>query len=405
MSLRYNADARTGVYASPRVGLLLYGSVVAAFVNMYLTQAILPVLARDFGVSPSTASLTVSVLILGIALSSLVIGPLSDRIGRKPLLAACALLLGLPSLLCALAPTLPLLLLGRALQGLLIPGLTAVSVAYIAEEFAPGRVGVWLGGYISANVLGGLLSRVTSGLIAESVGWRWAFVMGAGLTLGLGIALLRLRPSLRFTPSPGLSGAYAGMLRHLRTPRLLGGFSVGFALFFAFTAVFTYLPFHLEAPPFSFSQTAIGLVYLVYIAGIVSSPLSSLLAARLSQRSVMVLGLSVVLLGNFGTLLDRPLALIVALTVLCFGNFAAQGAATAFVATQAEHHRGGASSLYLFFYYVGGGLGAFVPGLLLSRFGWSGVLLCTTLALVLGIAAAYSLCKPEITANRLDSLR
>lgn len=372
---------------------------------MYLTQAILPVLARDFSVSPSTASLTVSVLILGIALSSLVIGPLSDRVGRKPLLAGCALLLGLPSLLCAVAPTLPLLLLGRVLQGLLIPGLTAVSVAYIAEEFAPERVGVWLGGYISANVLGGLLSRVTSGFITDSVGWRWAFVLGAALTLGFGLALSRLRPSARFVPSPGLGGAYAGMLSHLRTPRLLGSFTVGFALFFAFTAVFTYLPFLLEAPPFSFSQTAIGLVYLVYMAGVVSSPLPSLLATQLSQRWVMVIGLSAALLGNFGTLASYTLPLITALFILCFGNFAAQGAVTAFVATQAEHHRGGASSLYLFFYYVGGGLGAFVPGLLLPRFGWTGVLFCTTAALATAIAAAYFLCKPEFRTNRANGWR
>lgn len=383
-------------YASGRVGLLLYASVVAAFINMYLTQAILPVLARDFDVSPSTASLTVSMLIGGIAASSLVVGPLSDRIGRKPLLAGCALLLTVPSLLCAAAPTLPLLILGRTLQGVLIPGLTAVSVAYIAEEFAPERVGLWLGGYISANVLGGLLSRVLSGLIADTVGWRWAFVLGAALTCGLGLALLLLRPSLRFTPAYGARRAYAGMLEHLRTPRLVGGFSVGFALFFAFTAVFTYLPFHLQAPPFSFSQTAIGLIYLVYVAGIVSSPLSSLLAARLSHRAVMVAGLSVVLVSNFGTLVDRPVLLILALLLLCFGNFAAQGAATAFVATQATHDRGSASSLYLAFYYVGGALGAFVPGLLLSHMGWPGVLLCTTVALVLGIWAAAVFCKPAL---------
>lgn len=274
-----------------------------------------------------------------------------------------------------------------------------MSVAYIAEEFAPEQVGVWLGGYISANVLGGLLSRVLSGFMADTVGWRWVFVLGAALTLAFGLALLGLRPSSRFTPSPKLRGAYAGMLGHLRTPRLLGGFAVGFALFFAFTAVFTYLPFHLEAPPFAFSQTAIGLIYLVYIAGIVSSPLSSFLAAQLSQRWVMVLGLFVVLLGNFGTLSSRPLPLILSLLVLCFGNFAAQGAATAFVATQAAHNRGGASSLYLFFYYVGGSLGAFVPGLLLPHIGWLGVLLCTTLALLIGMGAAYVFCTPRVRAS------
>ena len=366
---------------------------------MYLTQAILPTLARDFGVSPSTASLTVSVLILGIAVSSLVVGPVSDRVGRKPLLVGCALGLSAPSLFCAAAPTLPLLLGGRLLQGLLIPGLTAVSVAYIAEEFAPERVKMWLGGYIAATVLGGLLSRVTGSFLTATVGWRWAFVAGAAVTLLLGALLLSLRPSARFSASPGLFGAYGGMFTHLRTPRLVAGFSVGFALFFAFTAVFTYLPFYLEGPPFRFSQTATGLIYLVYTAGIVSSPLSSPLAARWSQRGVMIVSLTLVLLGNLGTLTAQPTLLIASLVLLCFGNFAAQGTATAFVATEAERYRGGSSALYLFAYYVGGGLGAFIPGLLLPRYGWHGVLVSTTLALLLGLSAAY-FCRPALTVGR-----
>ncbi len=380
------------------MGALLYLTVIAAFINMYLTQAILPTLARDFGVSPSTASLTLSVMILGIAVSSLVVGPLSDRVGRKPLLIGCALGLSVPSLLCAAAPNLPLLLGGRLLQGLLIPGLTAVSVAYIAEEFAPERVKVWLGGYIAATVLGGLLSRVLGSFLTATAGWRWAFVAGAALTLLLGTLLLGLRPSARFSASPGLRGAYGGMLSHLRTPRLVAGFGVGFALFFAYTAVFTYLPFYLEGPPFGFSQTAIGLIYLVYAAGIVSSPLSSLVAARWSQRGVMMAGLMLVLLGNLGTLTARAPLLIVSLVLLCFGNFAAQGTATAFVATEAERYRGGSSALYLFAYYLGGGLGAFIPGLLLPRYGWHGVLVSTTLALLLGLSTAY-FCKPVVTVR------
>lgn len=163
-------------HATGAAAALVYLAVLAAFINMYLPQAILPVLGREFGVSPSTASLSVSVMILGIAVSSLVMGPLSDRIGRKPLLVGCALALTGPSLVCALAPSWPVLLAGRLVQGLFIPGLTAVGVAYIAEEFPEGRVGRLLGGYVAATVLGGLLSRVLAGLIAEAAGWRLSLI-------------------------------------------------------------------------------------------------------------------------------------------------------------------------------------------------------------------------------------
>jgi YNFM family putative membrane transporter len=385
-------------HATGAEAALLYLAVLAAFVNMYLPQAILPLLGREFGVSPSTASLSVSVMILGIAVSSLLVGPLSDRVGRKPLLVGCALALGGPSLVCALAPSWSVLLAGRFCQGLLIPGLTAVSVAYIAEEFPEKRVGRLLGGYVAATVTGGLLSRVLAGLVAEAAGWRWAFVLGAALAFAVGGALVRLRPSRHFVPSRALRGAYAGMLAHLRSPRLVGGFAVGFSLFFAFMAVFTYLPFYVEQPPFGFSPGEVGLLYLVYAAGVVSSPLAGALAVHVGPRGVMVLGLGTALVASGFTLLPSAPLLIAALLALCFGNFAAQSTATAFVATQAERDRAGASALYLFAYYLGGSLGAFVPGLAFARLGWSGVLLLSAAALLSGMTAAALLCRPRARA-------
>ena len=124
-----------------------------------------------------------------------------------------------------------------------------------------------------------------------------------------------------------------------------------------------------------------------------SSPLSSLLTGRLSRRVVMALGMAVALAANLATLTPSTVLLIAALLVLCFGNFATQSTATSFVATQADHDRGGANSLYLFTYYLGGSLGAFLPGLLWTSFGWTGVLMLTCTMLVLGITAALTLCR------------
>ena len=372
---------------------LLYAAVVAAFIAMYTPQAVLPVIAKDLSVSPSAASLSVSVLIFGIAGASLLMGPISDRLGRKPLLVGCMLALSIPSLLCAFAPSLTTLLIWRFLQGCLVPGITAVTVSYLSEEFASSRTGALVGGYIGATVFGGLVSRVLSGFVTESFGWRWAFGMSAGVALLVGVLLLRLRPSTHFQATPHLKEAFKGLWSHLYNAQLVGGLVVGFCLFFAFIAVFTYLPFYLEAPPFSFSPAATGLIYLVYATGLLSSPLSGVLTRRLSRRVVMALGMLVALAANFATLTPNTALLIIALLILCFGNFATQSTATSFVATQADHDRAGANSLYLFTYYLGGSLGAFLPGLLWTRFGWPGVLIFTCTMLAFGISAALVLCR------------
>ncbi len=373
--------------------LLLYAAVVAAFIAMYTPQAVLPVIARDLSASPSAVSLTVSLLIFGIAGASLVTGPLSDRVGRKPMLVGCTLLLSVPSLLCAFAPNLGVLLVWRFLQGCLVPGITAVTVTYLTEEFERGRSSALIGGYIGATVFGGLVSRVLSGFVTDLFGWRWMFVLSAGVALLVGLLLLRLQPSTHFHAAPKFTQAFKGLLSHLSNRPILGGLGVGFCLFFAFIAIFTYLPFYVEAPPFNFSPSATGLIYLVYAAGLLSSPLSGLLTQRLSRRLVMALGMLVALAANFATLVPNTPFLVAALLILCFGNFATQSTATSFVATQADHDRGGANSLYLFTYYIGGSLGAFLPGLLLPSFGWAGVLALTCTMLVLGITTALLFCR------------
>src|SRR5579885_1021536 len=122
----------------PRVWALVTLFVAPAFIfaNMYSTQAILPVLSKVFHVPAPTAGLTVSVLVLAVAIGSLFYGPLSDRIGRKPVMVGVSFLVILPTLLLAFAPNFTTLVILRAIQGLLMPGLTSVAISYVNEEFS-----------------------------------------------------------------------------------------------------------------------------------------------------------------------------------------------------------------------------------------------------------------------------
>lgn len=359
---------------------------------MYLPQPILPRLAAEFGLGPSQAGLLISALVMSIALMSLVVAPLSDRLGRRPLLVGCTALLALPTLGCALSRSFPLLLALRFAQGLLVPGVLSAAVAYLSEEFEARRVPLLIGGYIAATVTGGMLSRLLSGAVSEYASWRWAFALSGLLSLGVGTLLWRRLPgSSRFRPSANLGAAYRDMARHLRDGTLLLGGAVGFLLFFSFLGLYTYLPFHVAGPPYHFSPFATGLLYLSYGAGALASPLAGLLAQRTSRTRVLQLGLLGTLLASLATALPSTVGLVAALAALCFATFTVQSSATALIAGHARSGRAGANALYLFAYYLGGTLGGVLPGLAWARGAWPAVLALTGSSLLLAMLLSLRL--------------
>ena len=144
------------------------------FATLYSTQAILPELGRSFHVGPARAGLTVSAVVVAIAVGVWVWGPCrtGSAAGESLLLASAALVP--PTVAAGLAPTFEVLLACRALQGLCMPGLLVVGVPYVMEAFGPWLGGLAMGVYVSSLVLGGLIGRVGVALVASAVGWRWA---------------------------------------------------------------------------------------------------------------------------------------------------------------------------------------------------------------------------------------
>lgn len=369
----------------------LYAATIAVYSDMYITQPILPLISAEFGVPPATAGLTVSAVVVLIALASSSCGPLSDMLGRKRVMVWSCGLLALPTLLCALAPSFELLLLFRALQGLCIPGLTAVAVAYLGDQYPPERLGGLVGGWISATVAGGLSGRVLSGLITDLLGWRAAFVAFAAVTLLCALAMAAALPPDQPRPAGGWLMAYGGMLRHLRNPRLLAAFLIGGMLFFGFIGVFTYLPYYLSAPPYRLPPAIVSLLYVVYLAGVIVAPLAGRLSARRSRRGLIAAGLAIAMLGVAGTLLPGLPLIVTSLLVLCAGMFTAQAVAPAYVNASAAEAKGGASALYLMCYYIGGTLGAALPGLAWQAMGWPGVVAVCLGALGAALIASAAL--------------
>jgi YNFM family putative membrane transporter len=370
-------------------------ATVAVYADLYITQPILPLVSREFSVGPAAAGLTISIVVLMIAIVSSFYGSLSDRVGRKSVMAASCALLAAPTALCGLASSFHALLVFRALQGLLMPGVTAVAVAYIGDFASEADLGPRVGGWIAASVAGGLTGRVLSGLLAAATNWRVPFFFFAATTL-LGAAALALGlPRGPGAESARLGEAYRGMFGHFRDRRLIGAFIIGGTVFFSFIGVFTYLPYYLTAPPFHLSTALVSSVYLVYLAGVFTSLVSGRLSARAGRRALMAVGLAVAGIGVLLTLVESLPAIVAALIVLCVGMFTVQSTAPAFVNAHAERAKGAAGALYVTFYYVGASLGSLLPGLAWQRRGWPGVVACCVGALLVGLAADALLCGPR----------
>lgn len=395
------------------VVVLIALATIMVFSNMYLTQPVLPLIGREFNLSPAQTGLTVSCLVLAIAFSSIFAGLISDKLGRKPLMVFSLLALSLPTFLCAVAPGFGWLIFFRVGQGLLIPGFTGIAITYLQEEMPPQKRGVAVAYYISATVTGGFFGRLCGGLLTEWLGsWRITFIIFAVGNILLAGLLAKLLPQSRhFTknspqPTPKATSLRGGSViwQHLTNPALLGGYLTGLCLMYAFMGLFTYLPYYLSQAPFNLSVTFISFAYVTYLVGVCSSPFAARFVPRFGTRSVLRVGFGFMFCGALFTLIPTLPTVIFGLLVLCFGMFGAQATATAMVAEIAPTGggRGSAISLYQTFFYIGGSLGGFVPGLLWQAGGWDFLVAGLFVAIGLGVAAVTWLARPPTTRLETD---
>ncbi len=372
-------------------------SITAIFTNIYATQPIIPTLGAYFHVSPSLSGLSISLVVLGLGVAALIYGPLSDSIGRKPVMVATAAALIIPTLGAVLAPNYAIFLFCRILQGLLIPGTTTVGLAYLQEEFPPHLRGIGTSAYVSATALGGLIGRLQCGLLTNGGDWHigfGSFVLTTALSVVVMLVWIpsqRQRAHQRIT-ARALLQAYARLGIFWRQKRIVGGAIVGFTMFFGFVSVFTYLPYRVQQPPFNLSSGATSLLYLVYFVGFLVTPWSGRLSDRIGRRAVIALALGSMSIGILLTLLPTLVGIISGLLLLNIGLLAAHAAATAFVSENTTEGKGSAASFYLVFYYFGGAIGPYICGLAWESVGWIGVVGACFATVILAFISDLVLC-------------
>jgi MFS transporter, YNFM family, putative membrane transport protein len=352
-------------------GLAVATASFGTFINLYSPQALLPELAREFNVGPGEISALITAGTAAIALTAPFTGALADVLGRKRLITAAMFLTVVPTLIMTLLGTVPELILCRFVQGLLLPPIFTVTVAYIGDEWPPAEVPGIAGLYVAGTSAGGFCGRFIPGALADLVGWRLAFVAIALLSVvAATIVALTLTRERHFVASGGVAGALRSMVRHLHDRRLLATYAIGFAVLFNFIAAFTYVSFHLAAPPYGFSPTLLGALFLTYLAASPVVPWVGRAIARFGRRP-FVLGVIAAWAAGVLLLLAPPVGLILfGLTLCAVCGMLCQAVSTGYVTMTANEGRSSAVGLYASIFYIGGSAGAFFGGIAWDLGGW-----------------------------------
>lgn len=382
-----------GTPAFTRTVMALFAAGFATFALLYCVQPLMPVLARDFGLNAAGSSLVLSVSTVTLAFGLLFTGPVSDAIGRKPVMVTALLGASLCTVGASLMPSWHGLLALRAATGLFLSGLVAVAMTYLSEEIDPKVLGLAMGLYIGGNAIGGMIGRLIVGVIVDFVSWRIAVGVMGGLALAAAAVFWRMvPPSRHFHPTPlNLANLLNGFKQHLRDGALPWLFLEGFLIMGGFVTLFNYITYRLLGEPYRLSQAVVGSISAVYLTGIYSSARVGALADKLGRRRVLWAAISVMLAGVLITL-ARPLG-IVLLGMLIFtaGFFGSHSVASSWIGRRARQARGQASSLYLLSYYMGSSIAGTLGGLCWHWAGWTGVGLFIAGLLVLALLVALRL--------------
>ena len=389
-----------GAAASP---VIIWFIGFFAFLDVYAIQSILPMIKADFDTTATQAGMVVGVTLFAMAAVSPFMGLVSDRIGRKNVLCFALIALTIPTALIPLCTNLYLLMLFRFCQGLAVPGIVVVTMAYIAEEFPPTNIARITTAYVSGTVMGGFSGRFITGHVSDWIGWRGGFLVLAAINLmGVIMVFKHLPPSQKFKPSTNFHAGLVTLSHHLKNKRLLAACAVGFCVLYSLVASFTYINFVLNHEPFNLSTAGLANVFAVYLIGVFVTPLAGRLISKLGSQRVLIMALVFSSAGICITLIPSLTVVILGLIICSSGVFVCQSASIGFIATNVDEGRSLASGIYNLSYYSGGAIGAWLAGLAFEAWGWPGSVASIVAMQCLAIVIAWTCWKP-VPAKTLAS--
>lgn len=372
-----NGNKQAGQRISPSLTLLLATACGIIVANLYYAQPLVGLISKAIGLSPGSAGLIVTLTQIGYVAGLLFLVPLGDIIENKKLVVASLLLSAAALTLTAFVKHGTLFLAAAFFVGL---GSIAAQVlvpfaSYLASDAARGRV---VGNVMSGLLLGIMLSRPISSLVADIWGWNAIFALSAVVSVILAIVLSKVLPARKPTANTNYTALLGSMWKLLRTTPVLRRRAIYHAFVFgAFSLFWTTVPLLLSGPDFHFSQKTIALYALVGIAGAVAAPIGGRLADRGLTRLATGIALGVVVVSLLLPLMiqsSSPVGitvLVAAAILLDMGVSANLVLSQRAIFSLAPEIRSRLNGLFMAIFFLGGAIGSSIGGWAYASGGWS----------------------------------
>ena len=355
--------------------LLLATACGTAAANLYYAQPLLHTLATTFGVSNGTAGLLITISQLGYVVGLAVLVPLGDLRERRGLISATMLVTAAALVLAAVAPAFAVLGAALAVVGVtsVVAQIVVPMSSSLAAEHERGSV---VGTVMSGLLIGILLARTVSGLIAAAFGWRVVYWFAAAAMVILAATLRRALP--RVPPTTDLS--YGGLLRSVvalvrEEPILRQRMMVGALTFGCFSTLWTSLAFLLSGAPYHYGNGVIGLFGLVGVVGALAASGAGRLADRGHNARVTTATL-LIMFASWGVLALGKTSVVALIAGIALLDLGVQGAhisnQSAIYALRPEA-RSRLTTAYMMAYFLGGAALSAVSSALYGADGWSGI--------------------------------
>jgi MFS transporter, YNFM family, putative membrane transport protein len=387
-----------------RVVVALGAVGVTTFAQLYFPQAVIPAISRDFDVTAADAALTISGATIGLAVAVLGWSWVADRVGRAPVMKIAIVTSVALGLLVPFAPTFEVLIVVRVLQGVALGGTPALALTYLAEEVDRRDAMVAAGTYITGTVIGGLVGRLVVAPVADLTDWRTgALVVEVLSAVGALLVVLLLpaaqhfhRPAKTLHASLWRGPLWSGLIASLKNPALRVLYAQAFLLMGAHVAIYNYLGYRLEQPPFGLPPAVTALIFLTGLSGAVSARVAGRLASRFGRRPVLLWSSATMAAGAALTIPDWLPTVLFGLLVFTTAYFTAHSIASGWVGPTATTGTAQATSLYTLFYYAGSSLFGWLGGLAFTL-GWAGT---ATMVIAVAVTAFACVCTTLLGSRR-----
>ncbi|MDF0535693.1 MFS transporter [Shewanella sp. A32] len=375
---------------------------IGIYINLYMMQGMLPLIAEHFHVSTARSTLVLSVTSFTLAFSLLIYAVISDRIGRHKPIVWSLWALALSNLLLIYVDSFNGLVAVRLLQGVLLASLPAIAMAYFKEQLQPQTMLKAAAVYITANSFGGIVGRLLGGALSQYLDWQSAMWVLLVVSM-IGVAITQwLLPSTDSATKREHRARHwqfsqeglidlRGFWRHLQDSQMRLAYIIGGVTFMMMVNQYSFIQLRLMDEPYDWSRFQATLIFLCYSSGTIASYFTARWISRHGQLPLFKISLLLMLSGTLLTLVENQITICIGFLLSSCGFFVTHSCCNSFVAMRANRHRAKATSLYLCFYYFGAAMGGPYLMMFWHHNAWQGIVVGSLLLMVVITIAVWRL--------------